>query len=56
MTKKIPVVRKISKDKIISTLRKELKRKDDEIERLKEEKELLFQVSIKNAKKRLEED
>jgi len=56
-------VKKISKkpneklnNKIIETLRKELKRKDEEIERLKEEKEILFRVSLKNTKRKLEED
>lgn len=56
-------VKKISKkpneklnNKIIETLRKELKRKDKEIERLKEEKEILFRVSLKNTKRKLEED
>jgi len=43
-------------NKIIETLRNELKRKDEEIERLKEEKEILFRVSLKNTKRKIEED
>lgn len=46
---------KSSNEKIIETLRNELKRKDEEIERLKEEKEILFRVSLKNTKRKLEE-
>ena len=46
---------KKTKDEIIKLLREELKKKDKIIKRLEEEKELLFNVSLKNAKKRLEE-
>ncbi len=46
---------KLSKDKVIEALHEQLRKKDEEIKRLEAEKELLFKVSIKNAKKRLEE-
>ena len=55
MTKKIPSVKKISKDKIIETLHEELRKKDLEITDLKRENELLFKLSLKNAKSKLEE-
>ena len=47
--------KKISKDKVISALHEQLRKKDEEIKRLEAEKELLFRISIKNTKKRLEE-
>lgn len=49
-------VKEMSKDEIIKTLRNELEKKDKIIEKLNEEKEILFKVSIKNAKRRLEEE
>lgn len=50
----VPKAKKISDKKIIEMLRKELKRKDDEILRLREEKELLFKVSVKSRKDLIE--
>lgn len=55
MTKKIPLVKKISKDKIIEILQSELRKKDKEISALKHENELLFKLSLKSAKEKLEE-
>ncbi len=49
--KEIPKVKKISKDEQIDILKKELERKDKIIEKLREEKELLFKLSIKNTDK-----
>lgn len=45
----------MDKDKIIKDLQEQLKKKQAEIERLKEEKNLLFGVSLKAAKDRLNE-
>lgn len=47
-------VKEMSKDEIIETLRNELRKKDKEIELLNEQKEILFKLSLKNTKKRLE--
>ena len=55
MTKKIPEVKEKPKEEIIEVLRKELKKKDDQIVRLKEENALLLKASIRRAKKELEE-
>ena len=39
----------------IKALQEALLKKDKEIEKLKEEKEILFRLSLKNTKKKLEE-
>ena len=49
---KVPKIKKITKDKQIEILRDEIKRKDEIIAKLKEEKELLFKVSLKNKEKK----
>lgn len=53
--KKIPKPKKISDKKVIEILREELKRKDETITRLRQENELLLKVSMKNAKKKMDE-
>lgn len=53
--KKRVVAKKLSKDKIIRALHEQLLRKDEEIKRLEAEKEILFRLSVKNTKRRLEE-
>jgi len=52
---KIPPINELSKEELIRIYQEELKRKDDIIERLRHEKEILFQLSLKHAKRRLEE-
>ncbi len=47
--------KKVSKDKVIEALHEQLRKKDEEIKRLEAEKELLFRISVKHAKRRLEE-
>lgn len=47
---------KMDKDKIIADLQEQVKKKQLEIDRLKEEKELLFGISLKAAKDRLQEE
>jgi len=54
MTKKIPKVKKLSKDKIIEALQNQLKQKDKELSELRRENEILFKLSLKNAKEKLE--
>jgi len=51
----IPKPKKISDKKIVEMLRLELKRKDSEIQKLKEENELLLKLSVKNAKHKLKD-
>lgn len=46
---------KITKDEQIKILTEELKRKDKIIQKLREEKELLFKLSIKTTNKILDE-
>lgn len=48
---KIPKPKKLTKDEQIKILREEIKRKDDIITNLKKEKEILFNLSIKNENK-----
>ena len=52
---KIPKKKPLSKDKVISMLREELVRKDEEIERLRKENYLLLNVTYKNAKRKVDE-
>lgn len=52
--KKIPKARKISKDKVISIYREELKKKDAEIRRLEEEKQILFKLALKRKREEIE--
>ncbi|MCF7866572.1 hypothetical protein K9M18_04030 [Candidatus Woesearchaeota archaeon] len=52
---KIPEVKEKSKDEIIEVLREELRKKDKQISRLKEENQLLLKASIRKAKRELEE-
>ena len=47
----IPKPKKLTKDEQIKILREEIKRKDDIITNLKKEKEILFNLSIKNENK-----
>jgi hypothetical protein len=47
--------KKITKDEQIKILTEELKRKDKIIQKLKEEKELLFKLSIKTTNKILDQ-
>lgn len=54
-SKKIPKAKKLNKDEVIESLRKEIIRKNNEIEKLKTENQLLLKVSIKNAKRKIEE-
>ncbi|MBN2367555.1 hypothetical protein JXC34_00940 [Candidatus Woesearchaeota archaeon] len=42
---------KPDKDKVIKTLYEELKRKDEQIEKLKEENKLLMKTAMKRAEK-----
>jgi len=44
--------KKVTKDKIIDTLYKELKRKDKIIEKLKEENSILIKTALKVAAKK----
>lgn len=53
---KVPKKKPLSKDEIIGMLREELVRKDDEIERLRNENRVLLDVTYKRAKRKLEED
>lgn len=54
--KEVPKKKKITATKQVEILQAELKRKDAIIEKLREENALLFKISLKNAKKKLEED
>ena len=55
-TKKIPVVKPIDAKKQVEILREVIMKKDEEIQKLKTENALLLNLSIKNTKKRLEEN
>ena len=52
---KVPKKKPLSKDEVIKMLREELVRKDEEIERLRNENYLLLNVTYKNAKRKVEE-
>ena len=53
---KIPKKKPITKDEIIKILKEEIIRKDKEIEKLREENNLLLNVTYKNTKRKIEEE
>lgn len=46
-------IKKLSKDKIIETLYKELERKDKIIEKLKQDNYILMRTALKNAEEKI---
>lgn len=52
---KIPKKKPLKKEEIIEMLKEEIVRKDKEIEKLREENQLLLNVTYKKAKLKLEE-
>jgi hypothetical protein len=53
--KDIPKVNDLTKEELLEIYKDELKRKDEIIERLDRENKLLLDLTMKNAKRRLEE-
>lgn len=51
----IPNIKELTKDEILDIYREELKKKDKIISELKNENRLLFDLTMKNAKRKLEE-
>lgn len=51
----IPAVKTLTKDEIIEMYREDIKKKDEMISSLRRENQLLLDLTMKNAKRRLEE-